>query len=158
MASAQDTSKVRIKPYGFVRNYLNVDSRRMLTVCGSEYLMIPYDEDRNMAEVEVQTYHADDERFDRNAFTEARLLTFSIRFGLALEGGCLLGGTLNGKVEGDFAGFGTNNTVLRLRLVSVTLRKQGHELLVGQDWHPLSGSVMSEVLAMAAGALFQLCR
>ena len=33
---AQDTAKVRIKPYGFVRNYLNVDSRRMVTVCGGE--------------------------------------------------------------------------------------------------------------------------
>ena len=48
-ASAQDTASVRkaetvsIKPYGFVRNYLNVDSRRMMTVCGGEYLMIPYD-------------------------------------------------------------------------------------------------------------------
>ena len=45
LIQAQDTAKVRIRPYGFVRNYLNVDSRRMLTVCGGEYLMIPYDEE-----------------------------------------------------------------------------------------------------------------
>ena len=83
---AQDTAKVRIKPYGFVRNYLNVDSRRMVTVCGGEYLMIPYDEDWNMTEVQAQTYGAADERFDRNAVAEAHLLALSTRFGLSLEG------------------------------------------------------------------------
>ena len=152
---AQDTAKVRIKPYGFVRNYLNVDSRRMVTVCGGEYLMIPYDEDWNMTEVQAQTYGAADERFDRNAVAEAHLLALSTRFGLSLEGAQVFGARLSGRVEGDFAGFGTSNTVLRLRLAYVTLGKGGHRLLVGQDWHPLSGSIMPEVLGMAAGAPFR---
>ena len=152
---AQDTAKVRIKPYGFVRNYLNVDSRRMMTVCGGEYLMIPYDEDWNMTEAQAQLYDATDERFDRNAVPEAHLLALSTRFGLKLEGGNLWGFRLSGRVEGDFAGFGTSNTVLRLRLAYVTLGKGGHQLLVGQDWHPLSGSLMPEVLGMAAGAPFR---
>ena len=113
-ASAQDTAivrkavKVSIKPYGFVRNYLNVDSRRMMTVCGGEYLMIPYDEDWNMTEAEVQTHNAADERFDRNAVPEAHFLALSTRFGLALEGAHFMGFDLSGKVEGDFAGFVTN--------------------------------------------------
>ena len=112
-ASAQDTAivrkavKVSIKPYGFVRNYLNVDSRRMMTVCGGEYLMIPYDEDWNMTEAEVQTHNAADERFDRNAVPEAHFLALSTRFGLALEGAHFMGFDLSGKVEGDFAGFGS---------------------------------------------------
>ena len=164
-ASAQDTAivrkavKVSIKPYGFVRNYLNVDSRRMMTVCGGEYLMIPYDEDWNMTETEAQVHNAADERFDRNAVPEAHFLALSTRFGLALEGAHFMGFDLSGKVEGDFAGFGTSNTVLRLRLAYVTLRRKNsfgqHELLLGQDWHPLSGSIMPNVLGMAAGAPFR---
>lgn len=164
-ASAQDTATVRkaekvtIKPYGFVRNYLSVDSRRMMTVCGGEYLMIPYDEDWNLTEAQAQTLGATDERFDRNAVPEAHFLALSTRFGLALEGAHFAGFDLSGKVEGDFAGFGTSNTVLRLRLAYVTLRRQNnfgqHELLLGQDWHPLSGSIMPDVLGMAAGAPFR---
>ncbi len=164
-ASAQDTAAVRkagkvtVKPYGFVRNYLNVDSRRMMTVCGGEYLMIPYDEDWNLTEAQAQTLGATDDRFDRNAVPEAHFLALSTRFGLALEGAHFAGFDLGGKVEGDFAGFGTSNTVLRLRLAYVTLRRQNdfgqHELLLGQDWHPLSGSIMPDVLGMAAGAPFR---
>ena len=161
IASAQDTATVRkaekvtIKPYGFVRNYLNVDSRRMVTVCGGEYLMIPTDEDWNLTEAQAQTLGATDERFDRNAVPEAHFLALSTRFGLKLEGGNVGGFRLSGRAEGDFAGFGTSNTVLRLRLAYVTLRKQSQELLVGQDWHPLSGSIMPDVLGMAAGAPFR---
>lgn len=152
---AQDTAKVRIKPYGFVRNYLNVDSRRMLTVCGGEYVLIPYDEDWNMTETQAQTYDAADERFDRNAVPETHLLALSTRFGLMLDGGSLGGFRLSGRVEGDFAGFGASNTVLRLRLAYLKLRNTNSELLLGQEWHPLSGSIMPEVLGMAAGAPFR---
>ncbi len=164
-ASAQDTATVRkaekvtIKPYGFVRNYLNVDSRRMMTVCGGEYMMIPYDEDWNLSEAQAQTYNAADERFDRNAVPEAHLLALSTRFGLALEGAHFAGFDLSGKVEGDFAGFGSSNTVLRLRLAYIAFNRKNtfgqHELVVGQDWHPLSGSIMPDVLGMAAGAPFR---
>lgn len=165
LVQAQDTvaqrkaEKATIKPYGFVRNYLNIDSRRMMTVCGGEYLMIPYDEDWNMTETFARTYDIADERFDRNAVHEAHLLALSSRFGLAIEGGRLGQGTLSGKLEGDFAGFGTNNTVLRLRLAymqwDVLRGRLRHTLLVGQDWHPLSGSIMPNVLGMAAGAPFR---
>ena len=45
--------------------------------------------------------------------------------------------------------------VLRLRLAYLKLNKGGGELLVGQDWHPLSGDIMPDVLGMAAGAPFR---
>lgn len=152
---AQDTSKVTLKPYGFVRNYLSFDSRQMVTVCGGEYLMIPTDEDWNMTAADESLYGAG-ERFDRNAVPETHLLALSTRFGLALDGGRLLRWNLSGRVEGDFAGFGNNNTVLRLRLAYVRLQDgERQELLIGQDWHPLSGNVMPEVLGMAAGAPFR---
>lgn len=158
LVQAQDTSRVRIKPYGFVRNYLNFDSRQMVTVCGGEYLMIPTDEDWNMTEADASLYGAD-ERFDSNAVPEMHLLALSTRFGLALDGGNLLGWKLSGRVEGDFAGFGNNNTVLRLRLAYVKLDyplpTTHSQLVIGQDWHPLSGSIMPEALGMAAGAPFR---
>ena len=154
-AFSQDSTKVSVKPYGFVRNYLNVDSRRMMTVCGGEYLMIPYDEDWNMTESQAQGYNAVNERFDRNAVAESHLLALSTRFGLMLEGGHISRFHLSGRVEGDFAGFGTNNTVLRLRLAYLKVRTSNSELIIGQDWHPLSGSIMPEVLGMAAGAPFR---
>ena len=154
-AFSQDSTKVSVKPYGFIRNYLNVDSRRMMTVCGGEYLMIPYDEDWNMTEAQAQGYNASNERFDRNAVAESHLLALSTRFGLMLEGGHLGGFHLSGRVEGDFAGFGTSNTILRLRLAYLKVRTTNSELIIGQDWHPLSGSIMPEVLGMAAGAPFR---
>ena len=40
---AQDS--IRVKPYGFVRNYLTIDSRKTYTVIGGEYNMIPFDID-----------------------------------------------------------------------------------------------------------------
>lgn len=154
-AYSQDTNKVRIKPYGFVRNYLNYDSRQMLTVCGGEYLMIPRDEDWNLTEEEAAALGVSHRRFDRNADPQTHLLALSTRFGLALDGPQVLGAKSSGRVEADFAGFGNNNTVLRLRLAYLNLEWKRHTLLVGQDWHPLSGNIMPEVLGMAAGAPFR---
>ena len=152
---AQDTNKVSVKPYGFVRNYLNYDSRQMLTVCGGEYLMIPRDEDWNLTEAEAATLGVEHRRFDRNADPQTHLLALSTRFGLALNGPRIWGARSSGRVEADFAGFGNNNTVLRLRLAYLNLDWGRHTLLVGQDWHPLSGNIMPEVLGMAAGAPFR---
>lgn len=152
---AQDTTKVTIKPYGFVRNYLNYDSRQMMTVCGGEYLLIPRDEDWNMTESEAAELGVSHRRFDRNADPQTHLLALSTRFGLALNGPKVLGADASGRVEGDFAGFGDKNTVLRLRLAYVNLDWQHHSVLVGQNWHPLSGNIMPEVLGMAAGAPFR---
>lgn len=154
-AYSQDTAKVTVKPYGFVRNYLNFDSRQMVTVCGGDYLMIPADEDWNMTEAEAESLGATRHRFDRNAVPQTHLLALSTRFGLALSGPTVLGAKSSGRVEGDFAGFGSTNTVLRLRLAYVNLEWRHHSLLVGQDWHPLSGNIMPEVLGMAAGAPFR---
>lgn len=179
------TQKVSIKPYGFVRNYLVFDSRRAVTVCGGDYIMIPYDEDWNIPEDAVTGAVLPDgseERFDRNATPQSHFQALSSRIGVELHGPQLLGANSSGKFEGDFAGFGTNNTVLRLRLAYVRLEWEcgrgdacgeanspagsssnreattcsvRHSLLIGQDWHPLSGNIMPEVLGMAAGAPFR---
>lgn len=137
---------VKVKPYGFVRNYFNFDSRETYTVTGGEYNIIPYD-------------HKWQDGVDLRAVPHAHLQALTTRVGLAIEGPEILGMQSSGKVEGDFGGFGTNNTVLRLRLAYVKLSKQKDsqysEVLVGQTWHPLSGEIMPEVLGMAAGAPFR---
>ncbi|MCR4931727.1 MAG: hypothetical protein K5918_04740 [Bacteroidales bacterium] len=157
--------KVTVTPYGFIRNYLNFDSRRTITSCGGEYLMIPYDEDWNITPEEeaaligngVTAPEGTDLRFDRNAVPQAHLLALSSRFGLNLNGpGIWVWQSSNGKLEADFAGFGTNNTVLRLRLAYLQLTRggrYGQSLTIGQNWHPLS--FIPDVLGMAAGAPFR---
>ena len=157
-------NKVSIKPYGFVRNYMVLDSRKTVTVCGEEYNIIPRDEAWNITETQAS---ADDNvlpegataRYDANAVPQMHLLALTSRFGVALSGQGLFGATSNGRLEADFAGSGTNNTLLRLRLAYVQLRwddaKGAQSLLVGQDWHPLSGSIMPDAIGMAAGSPFR---
>ncbi len=139
---SQDSNKVSIKPYGFIRNYYTVDSRRTYAVVGGEYNMIPYD---------IDTVDG----VDLNDVPSSQLQALTSRFGVAITGPTLCGWATSGKLEGDFGGFGSNNTVLRLRLAYVKLNRGGSELLVGQDWHPLSGDIMPDVLGMAAGAPFR---
>ena len=141
-AYSQDTSKFSVKPYGFIRNYYTVDSRQTYTVVGGEYNMIPYD---------IDTIDG----VDLNDVPNGQLQALTSRFGLAITGPKVLGWSTSGKLEGDFGGFGSNNTVLRLRLAYMKLNRGGGEILVGQDWHPLSGDIMPDVLGMAAGAPFR---
>ena len=140
--SAQDSLKVSVKPYGFVRNYLTFDSRKTYTTVGGEYNMIPFDMDTV-------------DGVDLNEVPSMQLQALSSRFGVNVSGPKLGRWASSGKLEGDFGGFGNNNTVLRLRLAYLRLVCGGSELVVGQDWHPLSGSIMPEVLGMAAGAPFR---
>ena len=137
-----DTTKVSVKLYGFVRNYLTFDSRKTYTVIGGEYNMLPYDE------------HVVD-GVDLNAVPSLQMQALTSRLGVALTGPKLCGWESSGKLEGDFGGFGSTNTVLRLRLAYLKLNRGGSEFLVGQDWHPLSGDIMPDVLGMAAGAPFR---
>lgn len=148
LAAAQDTSKVSVKPYGFVRNYLTFDSRKTYTVVGGEYNMIPYDEAWN-----------EDHSEDLNAVPQMQLQALTSRFGLDIQGPQLWHWRFCGKLEGDFGGFGTNNHELRLRLAYIKLKSEAggrrSEIVIGQDWHPMCGNIMPEVLGMAAGAPFR---
>ncbi|MBR4739479.1 MAG: hypothetical protein IK058_05695 [Bacteroidales bacterium] len=138
-----DTMKVApVRVYGFVRNYYTFDSRQTYTVVGGEYHLLPYDEDLH-------------DGVDLNAVPSGQLQALSSRFGLDVTGPVLLGMRSSAKLEGDFGGFGSYNHELRLRLAYLKLQTLNTELLIGQDWHPLSGNIMPEVLGMAAGAPFR---
>ena len=158
MAQGDTTHKVRVSLYGFVRNYFTYDSRNTYTVVGGEYNMLPYDEKWNGIQEECDALGI--ERTDINAVPQAQLQALTTRVGLNISTPDLLGARSSGKIEADFGGFGTTNTVLRLRLAFMKLdwvSSQGtrQQLLVGQDWHPLSGDIMPEVLGMAAGVPFR---
>ncbi|MBQ9638641.1 MAG: hypothetical protein IJV22_03680 [Bacteroidales bacterium] len=154
---AAKTRPVTVKPYGFIRNYFNYDSRKTYTVVGGEYNMLPYDNKWNQ-----------DNSEDLNAVPHAQLEALTTRIGLNLDGPEVLGLHSSGKIEADFGGFSTNNMVFRIRQAYVKLSKANSatqlfkhtanttsEILVGQTWHPLSGEIMPEVLGMAAGAPFR---
>ena len=157
-AQTDSTQKVRVSLYGFVRNYFTYDSRNTYTVVGGEYNMLPYDEKWNGTQAECDA--AGVERVDLNAVPQAQLQALTTRVGLNIVGPDILNAHSSGKVEADFGGFGSNNMVLRLRLAFMRLNwdsRQGvkQEVLLGQDWHPLSGDIMPEVLGMASGAPFR---
>lgn len=157
-AKPDTPQKVKVTPYGFVRNYYNYDSRNTYTVCGGEYNMIPYDEKWNLSESAAESLGL--ERTDLNAVPSAHFLALTSRIGLNLAGPTLLGALSSGKIEADFAGFSTTNNVLRIRQAWMKLAWDNgdgltQELLAGQAWHPMSGDIMPEVLGMAAGAPFR---
>ena len=145
---SQDTNKGSIRVYGFVRNYLTFDSRKTYTVVGGEYNMIPFDERWN-----------EDYSEDLNKVSSVQFQALTSRVGIDVTGPNFGRVKSSGKLEGDFGGFGGNNHVLRLRLAYLKLKAErdiwNAELLMGQDWHPLSGDIMPEVLGMAAGAPFR---
>lgn len=144
----EKTLSQRISIYGFVRNYFNIDSRKTYTSVGGEYNMIPYDNKWNLDHTE-----------DLNSVPQAHLQALSTRIGLNIDGPCLMGMNSNGKIEVDFGGFGSYNTLLRLRHAYVKIFRFSEnrqvEYLMGQTWHPLSGEIMPDVLGMAAGAPFR---
>ena len=144
VAMSQDSNGVSVKFYGFIRNYLTYDSRQTYAVIGGEYNMLPYDEMWNQNRTE-----------DLNAVPTMQLQALSSRFGIRVTGPRLLGLRSGARMEGDFGGFGSNNHELRLRLAYLRLYDENMEVVMGQDWHPLSGSIMPEVLGMACGAPFR---
>ena len=82
--NTEKPKKVKITPYGFVRNYLLFDSRNTYTVVGDEYNMIPYDEKWNGTPAECEALGV--ERVDLNAVPQTSFQALTTRFGLNLEG------------------------------------------------------------------------
>lgn len=158
-APEKAAAKVKVTPYGFVRNYFNYDSRNTYVSNGGEYNMIPYDEKWNGTQEACDEMGV--ERADMNAVPQAHFLALTTRIGLKLAGPEVLGAKTSGQIEGDFGGFSTTNSIFRIRHAYLKLnwdKNDGglrQELLAGQTWHPLSGDIMPEVLGMAAGAPFR---
>jgi hypothetical protein len=141
-ANAQENTKPSVKLYGFIRNYMDFDTRENLSSNSDQFNMIPKDEALNA--------YGD----DLNQRADIHLLSITTRLGLDITGPEFLGAKTSAKIESDFAGFGTSNTVLRIRQAWAKMEWEKHSLLVGQAWHPMMGDMMPDVFSLETGAPF----
>jgi len=140
-SSAQEKT-FTIKPYGFIRNYACFDTRESLTSNSEQFYYMPKDENRDI--------YGD----DLNQKPNMMLLSITTRLGLNITGLEFLEAKTSAKIEADFAGFGTSNTVLRIRQAYAKMAWEKHDLLVGQAWHPMMGDMMPDVFTLETGAPF----
>lgn len=134
--------KITIKPYGFIRNYACFDTRDSYTSNSEQFYYMPLDESKDI--------NGD----DLNQKPNMMLLSITTRLGLNITGPEFLGANTSAKIEADFAGFGTSNTVLRIRQAYAKMAWEKQDVLVGQAWHPMMGDMMPDVFTLETGAPF----
>lgn len=137
-----EESKVKFKFYGFVRNDFFYNTRQNEESIDGVFQIYP-------KPIEMS------DGKDINATPQAQLIAVSSRVGLDVSGSKLLNAIPSAKIEADFAGFGSNFYVLRLRQAYVKLNWSSTELLLGQTWHPMFGSVMPSIPSLNTGSPFQ---
>ena len=131
-----------IKPYGFIRNYACFDTRESFTSNSEQFYYMPKDENPDIY------------GNDLNQKPNMMLLSITTRLGLNITGPEFLEAKTSAKIEADFAGFGTSNTVLRIRQAYAKMAWEKQDLLVGQAWHPMMGDMMPDVFTLETGAPF----
>ena len=139
-AKAQE--KPSVKLYGFVRNYACFDTRESLTSNSEQFYYMPKDK------------FIDPNGKDINEQPNMMLLSITTRLGVNITGPEFLGSKTSAKIEADFAGFGTSNTVLRIRQAYAKMDWEKNSVLVGQAWHPMMGDMMPDVFSLETGAPF----
>ncbi len=141
LAIAQEPTKLKV--YGFVSNDFFYNSRQNVEMVDGIIQLFPKPIELNAAGV------------DKNAVAQAEMLSVNSRIGVDLTGAPILGAKSSGKIEADFAGFGTYYYVFRIRQAFMKLNWEKTELLVGQTWHPLFGSIVPTTFSANAGGPFQ---
>jgi len=141
LAIAQETTKLKV--YGFVSNDFFYNSRQNVEMVDGVIQLFPKPIDQTAAGV------------DKNAVAQAEMISVDTRLGIDLTSSPILGAKSSGKIEADFAGFGTSYYVFRIRQAYMKLNWEKTELLVGQTWHPLFGSVVPTTFSANAGGPFQ---
>lgn len=140
--SAKKVEETTFKLYGFVRNYVCVDSRKNLQSGGDQFNQIPMDENLNA--------FGD----DMNAIPTARFLTSTTRLGLNITGPEALGAKSSAKIEADFNAYSGTTMLLRFRQAYVKLDWEKSNILMGQAWHPMAGDMLPNVVSLASGSPF----
>ena len=138
---AQNTSP-NYKLYGFIRNDFYLNTRQNVEAIDGLFLMFPKPEEKVGGK-------------DKNDVAQAEMLSVGSRIGVDITGADMLGAKTSAKFETDFAGFGTNNYVLRIRQAYTKFNWEKSELLVGQTWHPMFGSVIPVTMSLNTGSPFQ---
>ena len=142
IGGAKAQEKPSVKLYGFIRNYACFDTRESLTSNSEQFYYMPKDE------------KLDPNGKDINEQPNMMLLGITTRLGLNITGPEFLGAKTSAKIESDFAGFGTSNTVLRIRQAYAKMDWEKNSVLVGQAWHPMMGDMMPDVFSLETGAPF----
>ena len=146
--NAQETAS-HFKPYGFIRNYVFVDSRATKSLSEDMFFFVPLDEKI-----------VDDQ--DVNAYMSYNFQAITTRLGLDITGYQFGGTKINGKIEGDFYCLNSsgNTGIMRMRQAYVDLLwdkvggdELNYSLRIGQAWHPLAAD-MAHTVALETGAPF----
>lgn len=124
----QDEQKVKLRFYGLVRIYNEVDTRPG-SFFPSNVLM-------------------DDFGNDLNASPTSTMMTGLTTLGLEMSGPRLGNVSTSGKIECDFLGNSSADVLFRIRHAYMTLKweRSMSELLIGQTWHPFFDEVFPTVL------------
>ena len=139
---AQETS-TKLKLYGYVGNDFFYNSRQNKDMVDGVIQLFPLPTDLSAAGV------------DKNAVPQAEMLSVNTRLGMDISGAPILGAKSSAKIEADFDGFGTSFYVFRIRQAYMKLNWNKTELVVGQTWHPMFGTVAPSTLSANGGAPFQ---
>ena len=142
ICGANAQKKFDFKLYGFVRNYACFDTRESMTSNSEQFYYMPKDE------------KLDANGNDINAQPNIMLLSITTRLGVNITGPEFLGAKTSAKIESDFAGFGSSNTVLRIRQAYAKMDWEHNSVLVGQAWPPMMGDMMPDVFSLETGAPF----
>ncbi|MEI8087370.1 MAG: hypothetical protein WCG93_14265 [Paludibacter sp.] len=142
LLSAQEISKLKF--YGTVSNEFFYNSRKNVECTDGIVNLFP-----TPTEIDKVS------NIDKNEVPQAEMLSIQSRCGVDINGDSIFGAKSTGKIEADFAGASTTFYVLRIRHAYVKLNWKKTELLIGQTWHPLFGSVMPTTPSSNSGAPFQ---
>lgn len=136
-AAAQTEVKAHFKPYGFIRNYAIVDSRKSKSLTEEIFYLYPLDVD-----------YATDGTTDKNAVPDFKYQALTTRLGLDILGYQFGKTRIEGKIEADFycLNSGGNTPTLRMRQAYTKLYwdnvgKADYNLVIGQAWHPMAADM-----------------
>ena len=129
--------------YGFIRADLFYNTRKSVAPVDGNFYLFPLD----------KALDADGK--DLNQSASGDFISYTSRLGLNVKGPRLGNGKVSANIEVDFGGSGKVGAVLRLRKAYVACDWDKHQVLVGQTWHPLFGSVVPDMLNLSTGAPFQ---
>ena len=136
----EKSKKLSFKPYGFVRNFICYDSRQNLNAMGDTFNIIPLDELLN-----------EDGSQDLNKTSELTFVAFTTRLGVDIGTSYIGKMATSAKIEADFCGYGTNNTMFRIRQAYVKMAWEKASITVGQTWHPMAIQVLPTVVGFSPG-------
>ena len=139
-AAAQHEAKAHFKPYGFIRNYAILDSRKSQSLTEEIFYLYPMDVD-----------YASDGTTDRNAVPTLKYQALTTRLGLNIVGYEFGRTKMEGKIEADFycLNSGGNVPTLRMRQAYTKLNWDNRgrngiadlSLVLGQAWHPMAADM-----------------